>query len=139
MFGSRQARAVNTQGEQPRDVEALEELLIAMDGVTTELEAYQVSVASTVKAFDYAYGAAWKPRNDKELELLCDTGRIADAMAASAPGRVAPLAAGAVGEAYRSREVVVVTDLAARGDCARCTAAARAGMVMGVFTPIIDG
>jgi putative methionine-R-sulfoxide reductase with GAF domain len=139
MFGSRQAGAASTQGEQPRDVEALEELLIALDGVTTEQEAYQVSVANTVRSFEYAYGAAWKPRDEKELELLCDTGRISGTMAPSAPGRVIPITTGALGEAYRRREVVVVTDLAGRADCPRCTAAARAGMVMGVFTPIIDG
>ncbi|NIZ93750.1 methyl-accepting chemotaxis protein [Kineococcus rubinsiae] len=68
----------------PRDVEALEAVLAALDGgVTTEVEAHLAGIRALVGALDLAYGAVWLPGPDGRFRLGAEVGQLAPAMAAS--------------------------------------------------------
>ncbi|NJC64212.1 GAF domain-containing protein [Planosporangium flavigriseum] len=120
----------------PRDLEALEQLLLNLDAAVDEAGAYRIFIDSFVGAMGFSYGSVWRVDPTGHLELRHETGALAEHMptASSAPSAVR------VTEAIRSRRAVVVRDLAEARDCPRCVSAHQAGASTAIFTPIVaDG
>ncbi|BCY06898.1 methyl-accepting chemotaxis protein [Actinoplanes sp. L3-i22] len=136
-FGSREA------GEEvarpvPRDIEALEELVLALDSAIDETTAWRITVASTVESYDFGYGAIWIPEGG-QLKLLHEVGRISSQVQAVTAGSVLRPDTGLIGRAYRTRQTAVAESPDECGDCRRCEAAMKAGMIAGAAIPVVRG
>lgn len=140
MFGAK--RRAGTHGGAtkpvPRDLESLEQLLVRLDGVVDEADAYRVFVDSMVGSLGFSYGSAWRVDPAGHLELRHETGDLAGRMAGASTSTRVELTAVRAGEAVRARRAVVVDDLTTATDCPRCVAAGAAGMSTAIFTPIVQ-
>ncbi|WP_369832217.1 methyl-accepting chemotaxis protein [Blastococcus sp. TF02-8] len=127
--------------EQPRDVEALERVIDALDDtVTTELEAHRRIMAVLVDALGLTYGAAWLPNGQGGFVLAVTEGEVAQAMADRwTPGEAMVEGAGYGGEALRRRVPVLMDDSTSTGNCLRWAAARAAGAQQGCFLPVVEG
>ncbi|GAA2891544.1 hypothetical protein Acy02nite_14520 [Actinoplanes cyaneus] len=123
----------------PRDVEALEELVLALDTAVDETNAWRITVASTVESYGFGYGAVWVPQG-RELVLVHETGRLVPQIKAVMSGGTSlPSDSGLIGKAYRSKQLAHAESVAECGDCRRCKAALDAGMVAGLVLPVVKG
>ena len=125
----------------PRDVEALEQVVLALDGGVDSIEEARLKIITTVvKALDLTYGAIWSRGHDGQYVLTAETGPLVPVMAAAAGGaRQLPPDAGLLGVAVANRRAVMVSETPAAGaHCARWAAAQRAGMYEGAAVPVID-
>ncbi|TFV45138.1 methyl-accepting chemotaxis protein [Blastococcus sp. TF02A_35] len=134
-------RTTATPVEQPRDVEALERVIEALDDtVTTELEAHRRIMRVLVDALGLTYGAAWLPDGHGGFVLAVTEGEAAGAMAARwTPGEAMVEGAGYGGEALRRRTTVLMDDATPTGSCLRWAAARSAGANQGCFLPVVEG
>ncbi|RBY85476.1 methyl-accepting chemotaxis protein [Blastococcus sp. TF02A-30] len=133
--------------QHPRDVEALERVIAALDGdVTSELDAHARIMHALVEALGLSYGAAWLPDHQGSYVLRVAEGAIADAMAAAWPGGDAVVGrdaqvegAGYGGEALRRRRPVLMDDASSTATCLRWRTAQAAGAHQGCFLPVVEG
>ncbi|RBY94890.1 chemotaxis protein [Blastococcus sp. TBT05-19] len=134
-------RAAAASVEQPRDVEALERVIDALDdGVTSELEAHRRIMAVLVDALGLTYGAAWLPDGDGRFVLQVTAGETADAMAARwTSGEAMVEGGGFGGEALRRRTSVLMDGSTTTSTCLRWAAARDNGAVQGCFLPVVEG
>ncbi|GIF12145.1 GAF domain-containing protein [Actinoplanes teichomyceticus] len=137
LFGSRQTTPEAIR-PIPRDVEALEELVLALESAIDEATAWRITVASTVESYGFGYGAVWVP-DGRQLRLVHETGRLSPQIQAVTPGRTLPLETGLIGKAYRNRQLTHADAPGECGDCRRCQAAMNAGMVAGMVVPVTKG
>ncbi|GIF04351.1 methyl-accepting chemotaxis protein [Actinoplanes siamensis] len=136
-FGSQQPGPEATR-PIPRDVEALEELVLALETATDEINAWRITVASTVESYGFGYGAIWVP-DGRQLRLVHETGRLTPQLQAATPGRSLPMDSGLLGRAYRTRQLTSAESLAECGGCRRCQTALGSGMVAGLVLPVTKG
>jgi putative methionine-R-sulfoxide reductase with GAF domain len=131
LFGS---RAVGPEASRPipRDVEALEELVLALDAATDEDSAWRIIVESTVTFYKFGYGAVWLPDGAGRLRVLHECGALQPQLAAAGEAEL-------VARAFRSRAAVFEEDPESAGGCRRWQAAARAGMVAAIVLPVLKG
>ncbi|GIG29406.1 GAF domain-containing protein [Cellulomonas marina] len=123
----------------PRDVEALEQALLAFDdGVRDAQDARVKLTDAMVRTLGLAYGARWVPARDGSLTLAYETGRLTSVLGAGAGATSAD--GGILQRAARGRRPVLVRadEAADRGACPRWAAAAAAGMVAGAAVPMMD-
>lgn len=108
------------RGPTPRDVEALEQVLLAFDGGVADAQDARVKFTDAlVDALGLTYGARWVPAADGALRLAYETGALAVPLRAAVAGAaVLGPGAGLLGEAARSRRPVLVD--AAEGDAPAC-------------------
>ncbi|WP_299039046.1 GAF domain-containing protein [uncultured Pseudokineococcus sp.] len=138
-------RRTRAQGHQapttPRDVEALEEIMSALDeGVDSEADAHARIIGALVPALALTYGAVWLPTDDGRFALAHETGDLVPAMATAAGGaRVIDRDAGLVGQAVRTRKPVLAAGSGGDLSCQRWRAAADAGMTGGCCLPVLQG
>ncbi|GAA4600433.1 putative methionine-R-sulfoxide reductase with GAF domain [Actinoplanes octamycinicus] len=137
LFGSRQASPEVTR-PIPRDVEALEELVLALESAIDETTAWRITVASTVESYDFGYGAVWLP-DSGQLRLLHEVGRITSQVQAASAGPVVRPDIGLIGRAFRTRQAAVAESPADCDGDRRCEAAMRGGMAAGVALPVTRG
>jgi putative methionine-R-sulfoxide reductase with GAF domain len=140
MFGAKRRAEMHgsTAKPVPRDLEALEQLLVTLDGVVDEADAYRVFIDSMVASMGFSYGSVWRVDPTGQLELRHETGAIAGQMAGALGSTRTPATAIRAGEAARTRRPVVVADLSDAGRCPRCLAAHDAGMSTAIFTPVLQ-
>jgi methyl-accepting chemotaxis protein len=132
------ARAGAPTGPMPRDVEALEAILSALDaGVTTSLEAQATCVQALVRALDLGYGAVWLPGPDGRFRLAVEFGPLAPALAPSR-GEVVGPGDGCGGRAISTREPAQCDDSPAAAECRRWSAARAAGAGSGGQVPVVS-
>jgi putative methionine-R-sulfoxide reductase with GAF domain len=138
MFGARRRAAtrVGPAKPVPRDLESLEQLLVTLDGVADEADAYRVFLDSMVASLGFGYGSVWRVDPTGHLELRHETGALAGQLTGTLNSTRIPATAIRAGEVVRTRRAVVVSDLAAARGCPRCVAAQRAGASTAIFTPI---
>ncbi|MEV6350174.1 methyl-accepting chemotaxis protein [Actinoplanes sp. NPDC051851] len=123
----------------PRDVEALEELVNALDTAIDETTAWRITVASTVESHGFGYGAIWVPEGN-QLRLIHETGRISPQVQSVIGGqKTLPIDSGLLGRAYRGKVLVGAENVQECSDCRRCQAAMQAGMVAGMTLPVLKG
>ncbi|MEJ5945479.1 methyl-accepting chemotaxis protein [Pseudokineococcus basanitobsidens] len=121
----------------PRDVEALEEVIVALDaGVRDDAEAHARVVSTLVTALRLRYGAVWLPVGGGRWRRLVESGDLVPAMAGAPREGVAE---GLLGRALATRSRTVV---AVDGDdlpsCPRWRTARAAGMSAGAFLPVVE-
>jgi len=122
----------------PRDVEALEAVLAALDaGVTTEVDAHLAGVTALVGALDLAYGAVWLPGSDGRFRLVAEVGELVPAMAATREVAVGP-GDGLGGRALTSGEAQDCGLAAGRESCLRWRAGQAAGAQHGCQLPVVE-
>ena len=130
LFGSR-AVAPPVAVEVPRDIEALEELVTNLEGVTDEASTWRIYVSTYVEFYQLDYMAAWVV-DGGTLRLQYAAGRLSSALA-GVPGP-SPLLL----RALRGNQPVLV-DTRAAADDQRCAAAQRAGANAAIAVPIKQG
>jgi putative methionine-R-sulfoxide reductase with GAF domain len=133
-------RVVLTPAEMPRDVEAVEQVIAALDrGVTDPVHAHDVVTETLVSALGLTYGAAWLPRADGAFHLVGESGDLARAMTAATP-RITRLTAGDGygGQAIRQKQAVVMDADTDTATCLRWGAARAAGAARGCVLPTIE-
>ena len=134
----------------PKDVEALERVLAALDdGVSTAVDAHRRVVETLVDALGLSYGAVWMPEGENGFSLRAETGALAPSMSAGWDARRALVAGeGLAGEAIKTRRPVIVdagagasTSANANGvACLRWELARRSGAGHGCVLPVLhDG
>ncbi|NHC45716.1 methyl-accepting chemotaxis protein [Motilibacter aurantiacus] len=141
-FRGGRAEAVTPSGSgQPRDVEAIEDVLSALDGgVTDDVDAHRKVTDGFVQALGFEYGAVWLPGDGDTFWLAGESGPlVAEIAAAGAGTRMSPSAMGLAPEALRTRRPVLVHGDEPAPTCARWTAARGAGMVTGCAMPVLEG
>jgi len=122
----------------PRDVEALEAVLAALDGgVTTEVEAHLAGVRALVSALDLAYGAVWLPGPDGRFHLGAEVGELTSAMTLTRGLGIAP-GEGVGGRALASGTAQQCGLDKATDDCLRWRDAEAAGARHGCQMPITE-
>ncbi|TYP88458.1 methyl-accepting chemotaxis protein [Blastococcus xanthinilyticus] len=137
----REMRRLAEPVEQPRDVEALERVIAALDGeVSTELAAHQRIMAVLVDALGLCYGGAWLPDGRGGFTLRVAEGAGAPAMAATIPADAALTEdAGYGGEALRRRTPVLMDAGTSTETCVRWATAQATGARQGCFLPVVEG
>ncbi|MFC7528708.1 methyl-accepting chemotaxis protein [Actinoplanes sp. GCM10030250] len=138
LFGSRPASPEPSR-PTPREIEALEDLVLALESAVDESSAWRITVASTVESYSFGYGAVWIPEGAGQLRLVHEAGAISTHLKAVTGGSVLPIDTGVIGKAFRSRQPVYVESVEECGDCRRCQAAFKAGMVGAVVLPVVKG
>jgi putative methionine-R-sulfoxide reductase with GAF domain len=136
MFGAKRRAGERGAAAKPvpRDLEALEGLLLALDGAVDDDDAYRVFIDRFAESMGFGYGGVWRVDPAGHLDLRHETGPMTGALAPT------PTSAVPAGEAVRTRRPIVVRDLAGVRDCPRSAAAHEAGASTAIFTPIIhDG
>jgi hypothetical protein len=126
--------------EMPRDVEALERVIEALEtGVNTELDAHRAVIEALVPATGMAYGGVWMPAGPGRFALRSEVGPLVPAMTAAWPADdVLTEQSGYGGRALRDRKVVVMDTPPGRGSCPRWETASAAGARQGSFVPIVE-
>ncbi|MCF6744851.1 GAF domain-containing protein [Blastococcus sp. KM273128] len=137
----RETRRTVQPAEQPRDVEALERVIAALEGdVAGELDAHQRILTTLVDALHLCYGAAWLPDREGRFVLQVSEGPAAGAMSAGWPsGEVMVEGAGYGGEALRRRIPVLMDAGTPTTTCLRWATAHAAGARQGCFLPVVEG
>ncbi|MGI4896699.1 MAG: methyl-accepting chemotaxis protein [Janthinobacterium lividum] len=122
----------------PRDVEALEAVLAALDaGVTTEVDAHLAGVRALVDALDLSYGGVWLPGPDGKFRLAAEVGPLSTQLARTR-GVVLGAGDGCGGRAIQSREPVECDQTEDGGDCVRWRTARAAGAKNGGQLPVVE-
>ncbi len=137
-FVREQTAAATTQ-QVPRDVENFAEVIAALDAATDEPSAYQMAVDAFVRVTRSGYGAVWRPGEigSQQVEMRHQTGAAAPRIRQSFPEDRMPADTDLVGRAFRSREAVIVDDLASVPESRRAAAAVQAGMTSGSCFPVM--
>ncbi|MGY1724670.1 methyl-accepting chemotaxis protein [Blastococcus sp. SYSU DS0533] len=137
----RETRRTVEPAEQPRDVEALEQVIAALeDDVAGELDAHQRILTTLVDALGLSYGAAWLPDGEGRFVLRVSEGSAAGAMSAGWPaGEAIVEGAGYGGQAMRRRIPVLMDASTPTSTCLRWATARAAGARQGCFLPVVEG
>ncbi|NHC12184.1 methyl-accepting chemotaxis protein [Motilibacter deserti] len=137
----RRRKNTTVQAPVPRDVEALEQVVLAFDGGLVDLQDARVKTTDAlVRALDLAYGARWVPDGQGGFTLAYETGELTPAMARAAGGaRTLPPDVGLLGRALSTRKPVLVAPPEEGAKCLRWAAARAAGAVEGALIPMVDG
>jgi hypothetical protein len=131
---------VGTTAPFPRDVEALEAVIDALDtDLTGEIDAHQRIMRSLLDSLDLAYGAAWLPDHEGGLVLRVTQGDLAEAMATDWDVDTALIeGAGYGGQALRSRTPVIMDATSSTKGCPRWARALSHGARQGCFLPVVE-
>jgi hypothetical protein len=137
---ARPAAVAPPSGPPPRDSEALEHVLAALDsGVTGEADAHRRVVRALGEALELPYAAVWLADASGDLRLLDESGRgAADLAAAWRGGPVLPANAELVRRATAARVAVASADGGPEAARRRDTAAAL-GLTEGAWLPVFTG
>ncbi|KQS66316.1 methyl-accepting chemotaxis protein [Modestobacter sp. Leaf380] len=140
MLGRPKTRVTTTHpADVPRDVEALEEVIAALDsGVSDEASAHRVVVATLVRALGLDYGAVWLP-GPGGLVLAHETGPLVPTMERSWDrARVLTRESGLGGQALARRTPVLAGPTTDAATCTRWATASAAGAGQGCFLPVLE-
>jgi hypothetical protein len=124
LFGSRQQVEPPARLVPPRDIEALEELAINLEGATGEASTWRIYASTYVEFYDMEYGAVWCVENGS-VRLEYELGRIKDKLTGPS---------GLVQQAMRTGQPVYAKEADAPTDM-RFQAALRAGAKAGIVVP----
>jgi GAF domain-containing protein len=145
VFGRKQSAAGKAQAqaqlvEAREDVEAVTEIVRAMEKATNPEDAVGAALKLVRDRFHWAYASYW------QLDPATQTLRFAQECGDAGEDfrnvtRTASFAEGVglSGRAWRSRDLVFVRNIADVTDCVRAPAATRAGVKSGVCFPLIEG
>ncbi len=131
------SRATDSLVEAQQNSRAILAVVHALGRTTTD-EVVLAALETVRTAFDWTYGVYWARDTAHEvLRLQLESGSVDDEFRrASQTARIRE-GEGLSGRAWESRDLFFVQDLGTMRDCARATAAQRAGIRSGVGVPVI--
>ncbi|GIE98876.1 methyl-accepting chemotaxis protein [Paractinoplanes rishiriensis] len=129
LFGNRTVERAAAPPREPRDIEALEELVTNLENATDEASTWRIYASTYLEFYDMEYVAAWLVAGGT-AQLEYEVGRIAPALTGTEER------AGLVQQAIRSRHPVYADDRGADGD-PRLAAALRAGARAALVVPVV--
>ncbi|MBU2665366.1 GAF domain-containing protein [Actinoplanes bogorensis] len=133
LFGKRVEIQPVVQRQPPRDIEALEELVNNLEGVTDEASSWRIYASTYLEFHDLDYVGVWMVESSGP-RLEYEVGRISGALAGTSSG-----GGGLVGQAIRSSHAVFA-DAGHTGERdARAAAALRAGTKGILVVPVARG
>ena len=142
MFTRRATRTSRTPDQQPmpRDVEALEAVLTALDGQRGgELEAHRTVVSTLTSALGLTYGAVWLPLGDGAFALRGEAGPMSATLSATG---ITTITLDAQQVRWATAQTMAVLDEESTGvvpTYERWRAAAAAGAAQGAILPVVVG
>ena len=128
LFGSRTADRPARPQREPRDIEALEELVANLESATDEASTWRIFASTYVEFYDMQYAAAWLVEGGVP-RLEYEVGPLTNQLSGTS-GQPA-----VVQQAVRAREAVYADD--SRADDPRMAAAIRAGCRSALALPIV--
>ena len=135
---TRQPSSADPAVAVPRDVEAVEAVINALnDGVADSAAAHRIIAKTLTAELGLDYGAAWVLDDDGGFSLVADTGRYAETMRAARIDRLMPNE-GLAGLAIRTQDAVLADEATDPALCGRWRAAQTAGANRGCVLPILD-
>ena len=139
LWRTRQAGPTLAAPPVPRHVEALEQVLLALDGgASDDDDVARRTTGALVAAMDLGYAAVWRRNRNAQFELVTQTGELVGAMEQAGGGRL-NADDGLVGEAVtRGRPVLVTETPQARSRCQRWKHARAAGMIEAAALPVVE-
>ncbi|SDP46908.1 methyl-accepting chemotaxis sensory transducer with GAF sensor [Klenkia soli] len=127
-------------GDVPRDVEALEQVIEVLDGgVVDARDAFRRATETLVHELRLSYGAIWVPAGDRFV-LAGEYGPLVPSMA-DAPGARdggLPRTVGFGGVAIRTGRPTIIDETSDRTSCLRWASAARNGATQGCVLPVLE-
>jgi len=124
--------------EMPRDVEAVEAVITALDrGVADDVEAHRVMTATLVSELELDYGAVWLPAGGGSFRLAGEWGPFVSSMH-TAREQTLTSSSGLGGRALSTREPVICDPATSAASCARWAAATAAGATSGAHLPVLE-
>ncbi|MEU4562758.1 GAF domain-containing protein [Actinoplanes sp. NPDC023936] len=143
MFGARNTQTISKLSEElteaAADVEAVTEIVRAMEKATDPQEAIGTALRLVRERFGWAYSSYWQLDTvSKTLRFAQESGSVNDEFRRVTLEASFAEGIGLSGRAWRTRDLVFVPDLADVKDCVRAPAATRAGVRSGICFPIIE-
>jgi methyl-accepting chemotaxis protein/uncharacterized protein YhfF len=131
-------REVELQKQTSADAKAVTSVVGDLSAATTVQEAASIALTSVRSAFGWAYGSYWAidPKANA-LKFAVESGSVNHEFQQVTLESSFREGQGLSGRAWRSRELVFVSDLAEIHDCVRAPIARRAGVKSGVCLPVI--
>ncbi|GAA1882887.1 GAF domain-containing protein [Lapillicoccus jejuensis] len=135
-LSERRATEVQRLATQERD--AVIGVLLALTGASNAEAAALGALDAVRSEFGWAYGSYWKvdPR-DCALHFAVESGTVSDEFRAVTLSASFREGVGLSGRAWRTKDLVFVTDIADVHDCVRAPVAARVGVRSGICFPIL--
>ncbi|WP_432537540.1 methyl-accepting chemotaxis protein [Kineococcus arenarius] len=140
MFGRKKqtGAAALPGGGVPRDVEALEAVLVAFDEARCQEDVHRTTVRVVTDVLGLDYGAVWCPRADGRFAVVAEFGTATGRMARSRGAAIGP-GDGWGGRVLQEREHVHLTAQSSTSTCQRWRDAREAGAVEGALFPVVEG
>ncbi|GIF15982.1 GAF domain-containing protein [Actinoplanes teichomyceticus] len=143
MFGARNSQKVATLhdelAEAATDVEAVTEVVRAMERASSPEAAIGTALRLVRERFGWEYSSYWQlDAATRTLRFAQESGRVNDEFRKVTLEATFAEGVGLSGRAWRTRDLVFVRNLADVTDCVRAPAALRAGVRSGICFPIIE-
>ncbi|MFG1604787.1 GAF domain-containing protein [Actinoplanes sp. NPDC049265] len=143
MFGSSKRAAIQQLdadlAEARADVQAVTAIMRAMDAATSPEQAIGAALELVRDLFGWAYGSYWQlDRADQVLRFSQESGTVNEEFRRVTLQAAFAEGVGLSGRAWRSRDLVFVSNIADVSDCVRAPIAARAGVRSGVCFPLVE-
>jgi methyl-accepting chemotaxis protein len=124
--------------ELTADTRAINRLLLALGRATSGSEVITAALTTVREEFDWSYGSFWEVyADDRTLRFTQDSGVVGEEFRRVTSESRFHEGEGLNGQAWQSRDLVVVTDLGEMKSCSRAPVARRAGLKSGVCFPIL--
>ncbi|MBL7254181.1 GAF domain-containing protein [Actinoplanes sp. LDG1-01] len=125
--------------EARADVQAVTAIMRAMEGATSPQQAIGEALDLVRGLLGWAYGSYWQlDAGDKVLRFAQESGSVNEDFRRVTLEASFAEGVGLSGRAWRSRDLVFVTNIADVTDCVRAPVAARSGVHSGVCFPLIE-
>nr|WP_305076311.1 GAF domain-containing protein [Quadrisphaera sp. RL12-1S] len=134
--------AETTAAESQEDVRAVVEVVKAVAFAATSAEAVSAALETVRARFGWAYGSYWRVSGtgrDAALRFVQDSGTTSQAFREVTHAASFAEGVGLSGRAWKSRDLVFVTDIGDVTDCVRAPEAKRSGVHSGVCFPLFSG
>ena len=119
------------------DARAIQQTMSALGTTRTSEEAARVAIETVRTGFGWAYGSYWKvdPASNS-LRFEVESGDAGEEFRRVTRSASFAEGVGLSGRAWRTRDLVIVADLAELNDCVRAPVAQRAGIRSGICFPL---
>ncbi|WP_344479296.1 GAF domain-containing protein, partial [Kineococcus aurantiacus] len=122
------------------DVEAVTDLVQALETARTPAEAVGIALETVRTRFGWAYASFWRlDRAARVLRFEQESGTAGEEFRRVTLAATFAEGVGLSGRAWRQRDLVFVADLSELSDCVRAPVAQRAGIRSGICFPVLQG
>jgi len=129
--------AAAREEELATDTRAINQLLLALGRASSVPEVITASLSTVREAFNWSYGSFWEVKpEERALRFSQDSGSVGEEFRRVTADARFHEGEGLNGQAWQTRDLVVVVDLGDMKSCSRAPVARRAGLKSGVCFPI---